>query len=188
MVAGAISVDLAKLSPSTHYNCYMMQSANWNGMPESARLWVYTASRDLTTAECEVVRDALNAFIASWQAHGADLAAAWQLTVSNRVLLIAVDESVQPATGCSIDASVGFLKSLGEQLGACDWFDRNIIMYQAPTSAWQAARLHEFWALRKAGVVQDDTILCDATVRVLGDWNRQGIIAFDQTWHQQMWL
>lgn len=156
-------------------------------MPESARLWVYTASRDLTAAECEVVAEALNGFIASWQAHGADLAAAWQLTVANRVLLIAVDEAQQQATGCAIDASVGMLKSLGEQLGECDWFDRHIIMYQNLSSTWTAARLHEFWALRKAGVVHDDTILCDATVRVLGDWNRQGIIAFDQTWHQQMW-
>lgn len=165
----------------------MMQSANWNAMPDAARLWVYTASRDLSDAECAHVAKSLEAFTASWQAHGKDLAAAWQLTVGRRVLLLAVDESGQQATGCSIDASVAFLKTLGAELGDCDWFDRHIIMYQDATTAWVSARLHAFWALRKAGVVGSETNVCDATLQTLGDWNRQGIAPFDQTWHQHMW-
>jgi hypothetical protein len=165
----------------------MMQSANWNAMPDTARLWVYTASRDLSDDECAQIAESLNAFIASWQAHGTDLNAGWQLTIAHRVLLIAVDETPQAATGCAIDASVAFLKSLGAELGACDWFDRHIIMYQNSGSSWSAARLHAFWALRKAGVVNSETLVCDATVQTLGDWNRHGVAAFDQTWHQEMW-
>lgn len=163
----------------------MIHSSDWKNLPDTARLWTYTASRDLTAQELNRASLAFDAFIEQWQAHGAPLQAGWCFEAGGRVALLAVDESAQSATGCSIDASVAFLKTLGEEFGNLDWFDRHIIMYRNPD--WQAAALHSFWALRKAGVVGSETEVCDTTVRTLGEWRQAGIARFDQTWHQEMW-
>ena len=43
-------------------------------LPDGAKVWMYTANRVLTDAECKSVQTALSAFRASWAAHGSPLA------------------------------------------------------------------------------------------------------------------
>jgi hypothetical protein len=43
-----------------------------------------------------------------WAAHGTSLVSSYQLKY-NRFIILAVDQDVQSATGCSIDASVEFI-------------------------------------------------------------------------------
>lgn len=164
----------------------MMQSVNWEGLSDSARVWVYTASRPLSNTEIAALSNLLNVFVADWAAHGKSLEAGWSLEVDNRVLVLAVDESAHGASGCSIDASVAFLKNVAAEFGDLDWFDRHIIMYQNE-GEWQEARLHHFWALRKAGQIQPHTPLCDTLATNLGEWRRHSIRPFAESWHQEMW-
>jgi hypothetical protein len=51
---------------------------------------------------------ALQAFLENWAAHGTSLVSSYQLKY-NRFIILAVDQDVQSATGCSIDASVEFI-------------------------------------------------------------------------------
>ena len=53
----------------------------------------------------------LDAFLTSWTAHGNDLNAGYEIKYK-RFIIIALDQSTQGATGCSIDASVRFIQEL----------------------------------------------------------------------------
>jgi hypothetical protein len=48
----------------------------------------------------------LQAFLENWAAHGTSLVSL--ISKYNRFIILAVDQDVQSATGCSIDASVEF--------------------------------------------------------------------------------
>jgi hypothetical protein len=51
----------------------------------------------------------LQAFLENWAAHGTSLVSSYQLKY-NRFIILAVDQDVQTATGCSIDSSVEFIQ------------------------------------------------------------------------------
>jgi hypothetical protein len=158
-------------------------------LPDHARLWVYTADRDLTAGEQEAVLQALARFLEGWAAHGAALTAAGAL-LYDRVLLVGLDEHRAGATGCSIDKLVGFVRAQGESLGV-DWFDRHQVVWRQPgEEAWQTTRTAEFWALRKAGVVHGETEVVDPLARTVGEArsDREILVsAFDESWHAEMW-
>lgn len=93
-----------------------------NDFPETAKVWLYQSDRAFTTAEKITIEKQLSDFINEWAAHGTKLKAQGEL-VGDFHIVLAVDERVYGASGCSIDTSVRFIKSLGDQFGI-DFFNR----------------------------------------------------------------
>lgn len=85
-------------------------------LPDSARLWVYGISRPLLADEEVRVLESVDRFLEAWRAHGHPLAAARQW-LYGRFLLVGVDETITPPSGCSIDALVRTLKEIESTLG-----------------------------------------------------------------------
>lgn len=85
-------------------------------LPSSARIWIYQASRPLTPAELTAVEPLLHQFADEWTSHGRTLAAS-AVVLHQQFLVIGLDEAVADASGCSIDASVRFVRSLEDRLG-----------------------------------------------------------------------
>ena len=86
----------------------MVQTAN--NLPDSSRVWVYQSNRAFTDSEVLELKEQLSQFQDGWEAHGKKLNSAIEIYY-NQFLVIFVDESIQEATGCSIDKSVALMKS-----------------------------------------------------------------------------
>lgn len=84
-------------------------------LSQQARVWVYQSDRRLTEAEVLFIKEAAPAFLNEWATHGNPLRASFQL-IENQFLVLAVEESAQAASGCSIDSSVSFIKALEKEL------------------------------------------------------------------------
>ena len=102
--------------------------------PES-RMWFYGLEKPLTAPQAQGLKTLMDDFVGQWEAHGTQLAAAYRL-IGNQCLIIAVDERLQQATGCSIDKSVHLLMEFGQQTGV-DFFNR-ILVFTADNSGIQA--------------------------------------------------
>ena len=85
--------------------------ADIKNMPAHSRVWVYQSDREFTTDEANQLEAQLATFTAGWAAHGNQLAAGAEFRY-RRFIILAVDESQSGASGCSIDSSVRFIKSL----------------------------------------------------------------------------
>ncbi|TGD78037.1 hypothetical protein [Hymenobacter wooponensis] len=88
----------------------------FNQLPASARLWIYQANRPLTEAELAAVQPILQQFAEEWTSHGRSLQASAEI-FHQQFLVIGLDEAIADASGCSIDASVRFVRAIEEQLG-----------------------------------------------------------------------
>jgi hypothetical protein len=88
---------------------------SFDQLPDSARVWIYQASRPLTAAEIVAVQPALARFAEAWTSHGRALQASAAF-LHQQFLVIGLDEAVADASGCSIDASVRFVRELEQQL------------------------------------------------------------------------
>ena len=84
-------------------------------MPDASRVWMFGAQRFLTPDEANHLQAEMSHFVSGWQAHGKDLLAGFWLLLNN-VLVVAVDESKEPPSGCSIDKVFKLLKSQQEKI------------------------------------------------------------------------
>ena len=159
-------------------------------LDDSARVWVHVASRRMTLDEAHIVQAHLDEFVAGWQAHGAPLTAQASV-VHGWMVLLAVDECPQPATGCSIDASVSALKqvaNLHPSMVDLDLFDRMAVLHRSSAETpWKRTTLSTFWAQRKAGLVGDAEQVFDTTVCTLGALKTRGVVPMGTSWHAEMW-
>lgn len=83
----------------------------FNQLPTHARIWIYQSDRALTDSEVDALKPVLTQFVTEWTSHGQTLQASAEI-FHNRFLVIANDEDVNSPSGCSIDASVRFVKQL----------------------------------------------------------------------------
>ncbi|MFM7234693.1 MAG: ABC transporter ATPase [Flavobacteriales bacterium] len=155
-----------------------------NRLADHSRIWLYQAERYLTEEEVELIKQSGQVFMESWTSHGANMDAAIEV-LHQRFIVIALDEQTAPASGCGIDKSVQFVKDLSESM-RLDFFQRTIVLYES-VSGWAESSLHQFWAMRKALIVNDETRVFDTTVRTLGELREKLIVPFHKSWHADMW-
>ena len=149
-------------------------------LPSDARLWVFGASRPLSSDEESTLLHDVDDFLNGWKAHGSPLTAArdWRY---GRLLLVAVDERSMPPSGCSIDAMVQVLKGLEGRLGVT-LVDNAPVWFSSHGEPRWATR-SEFAALAKIGEVGPDTTVFDSSVTRVADV-REGRweVAASETW------
>ena len=82
---------------------------------------IYPASRSFTPKESKVITEKLFDFLATWAAHGKPLSSSFKIE-KNQFIVVCVDEDVEAASGCSIDALGGVMKEIDQefQLGLFD--------------------------------------------------------------------
>ncbi|MCH1478713.1 MAG: hypothetical protein L7U23_01305 [Crocinitomicaceae bacterium] len=101
-------------------------------LPGSSRVWTYLCNRALSSKEVNEVQLELNLFTKSWKAHQKQLNASANI-IYDQYVVFAVDESAAEITGCSIDASVHFMKTLQEKISA-DFFNRMNVLVRVGTA------------------------------------------------------
>ncbi|MEM9389073.1 MAG: hypothetical protein AAGA02_01290 [Bacteroidota bacterium] len=99
----------------------------FNDMPAEARIWIYQSGRQITDIEQLQMGEVAESFIRQWAAHNQPLKGSYTF-IYNYFLVVSVDESYNQASGCSIDASVHFVKALEQQFGI-DYFDRTKVAF-----------------------------------------------------------
>ena len=147
-------------------------------LPDESRVWVYQANRPLLGAEIEQINSFLMNEINAWAAHGAPLNASFEIQF-NQVVIVAVNEDVNQASGCSIDASTRWFKSLGELLQV-DFFDRQIAKIQGEQiSLIPIASVKDF--MLHANLLEQDYIIPPQTAD-LGQYRNQWLQTVRQSW------
>lgn len=96
-------------------------------LPDNSRIWIYISERALTDKEISWLGSATESFLEKWTAHGNALQSSYTVLYKH-ILVIGLNEGVADASGCSIDASVHFVKGLGAELRT-DFFNRNLIPF-----------------------------------------------------------
>ncbi|MCF8408865.1 MAG: hypothetical protein K9G36_07815 [Crocinitomicaceae bacterium] len=96
-------------------------------LPDTSRVWLYVSDRPFDATESNYIQDALSDFTQNkWATHGTKLMASGSVLM-NQLVVLAVDEEVMNASGCSIDSSVRLMKQIGTELKV-DFFNRLFVL------------------------------------------------------------
>ena len=101
--------------------------ANFNDLPETARVWIYQSDKNLNSEQIAFIEEQASEFCAQWAAHGSPLNSAYKV-LHQKFLILAVDEGINAASGCSIDSSVRFVKALEARIDV-NFFNRTQVAF-----------------------------------------------------------
>jgi len=155
---------------------------DFNTLPEESRVWIYQANRSFTDEEITEIESKLNVFIENWTAHGSDLQSGY-LIKYKRFIIIALNQNLNKATGCSIDASVHFIQQLEKDYNV-DLMDKMNVSYkQGDFIAYKT--LLDFKKIAKDKAVSKNTIVFNNLVTNIAELNENWEVPASESWHSR---
>jgi hypothetical protein len=151
-------------------------------LPNTSRVWIYQSNRTFSETEIAEVKADLDVFLNDWTAHGSDLSAGYEMPY-NRFIIIALDQSLAGATGCSIDASVRFIQNL-EKKYSIDLLDKMNVSYkQGEFVAYKT--LLDFKKMAKNKSVSKKTIVFNNLVTNKEEYLNHWEVPAEESWHSR---
>lgn len=148
-------------------------------LSRQARVWVYQSDRKLNDAELSLIEEAAPRFLEGWATHGKPLQASFRL-LHNQFLVLAVDESAQAASGCSIDSSVSFVRALEKELNL-NFMDRSKVAFVLDNQVYLEA-LPQLKSSIAAGKITADTKTFNTLVSNKQELEENWLLAAKDTW------
>ena len=130
-------------------------------MPDDSRIWIYQSNRDFNESEIRIINDKTISFLDNWQAHGKDLECSYSI-IDKRFIIIAVNESVNPIGGCSIDFSLQLIKDISNTIGI-DLLNRLVVNYKLDNKV-ESLSLSEIKNKIKDGDFSPETIIFNTAI------------------------
>ncbi|GGI57431.1 ABC transporter ATPase [Winogradskyella haliclonae] len=155
---------------------------DFDTLPEESRVWIYQANRSFSETEISEIEEKLNVFIQAWTAHGQDLQAGFKI-VYKRFIVIALNQSLNIATGCSIDASVHFIQDL-EKTYNVDLMDKMNVSYKQGEFIAHKS-LIEFKKMAKQKAVSKKTIVFNNLVTNIAEFKENWEVPASESWHNR---
>ena len=154
----------------------------FESLPEESRIWIYQSNRKFSDAEMTEIEEALQAFLKAWAAHGTSLESSYLLKY-NRFIIIAVNQEVQAATGCSIDSSVEFIQSLEKKYDV-DLLDKMNVTFKLGEHVAHKP-LIDFKKMVKDKAVTENTIVFNNLVNNIQEFNESWEVPAADSWHSR---
>lgn len=151
-------------------------------LPDTSRVWIYQANRPFSEQEVLEISLKLQNFVNQWTAHGADLKASFDIKY-NRFITLALDQKMNMATGCSIDASVQFIQQLENEYQV-DLLDKMNVSYkQGEFIAYKT--LTDFRKMAKEKAVSPKTIVFNNLVNNKAEYLSEWEVPASESWHNR---
>ena len=151
---------------------------------DQTRIWIYQSNRLFKTDEITKINSILNGFSKEWATHGNQMASKC-FVVEPCFIIMAVDQSIVAASGCSIDSSVKILKQIEKEFDL-DLFDRLNLSYIDSSGVVQLIKMDEFQNGLKNGVFTADTIVFNNLIDNLPDLNAKWKTKVANSWHANL--
>lgn len=154
----------------------------FENLPEDSKIWIYQSNRKFSDAEFLEIKADVETFLEKWEAHGVSLECSYQLKY-NRFIIIAVNQEIQAATGCSIDSSVKFIQKL-EQKYQVELLDKmNVTFKNGEHIAHKS--LIDFKKMAKEKAVTENTIVFNNLVNTIEEYNDSWEVPAMDSWHSR---
>ena len=158
-----------------------MPAVPFASLPDDARVWVFAAADPVQGPAAETLLARVDQFLSVWSAHGVPLRCArdWR---DDRFLAVGVDQSVEGASGCSIDGMFRALHALEPTLGTT-LLGGGRVYWRGDAGDVQVAD-RETFAARAGGDATRPVF--DTTVTTAGDWRTRFERPLRESWHAQL--
>lgn len=155
---------------------------SFDKLPLNSRVWVYSSNRKFIQKEIISIRKDLENFLSNWTSHNQNLETGFELRY-DRFIIIAVNQEINNASGCSIDNCVRFIKKL-ENKYEVDLLDKMNVIYKQDKHLYHK-KLNEFITMYKNNSVSLDTVVFNNLVNTISEYKFKWEIPVKESWHKR---
>jgi hypothetical protein len=154
----------------------------YKNLSSNSRVWIYQADRVFTEQEIAVISSKAVEFIEQWTRHGDNLKGSFTIKYK-QFLVIAVDESFNDVSGCSIDASVRFVQQLESEL-KIDLMNKMNVSFKDGEHI-NIVKLADFQKFAKEEKITKKTIVFNNMVQTKAAIETEWEVPASQSWHNR---
>ena len=154
----------------------------FSALPEHSRVWIYPSSRAFTAEEKDAIATQMEEFLSQWATHGSPLKTGYDLPYDH-FIVIGLDEAVQGASGCSIDASVRLIQALEQKFNLTLLDKMNVCYRKDETIVY--SNMKDFRKLTKNHAVNQETIVFNKLVVNKGEYEDLWEVPAYNSWHSR---
>ena len=155
---------------------------SFDKLPLNSRVWVYSSNRKFIQKEIISLRKDLENFLSNWTSHNQNLETGFELRY-DRFIIIAVNQEINNASGCSIDNCVRFIKKL-ENKYEVDLLDKMNVIYKQDKHLYHK-KLNEFISMYKNNSVSLNTVVFNDLVNTVGEYKLKWEVPVKESWHNR---
>ena len=148
-------------------------------LSDTSRVWIFQSSKELSEQWSQLISTELTSFLQDWAAHGKDLFASFEIRF-NRFIVIAVDENMAGATGCSIDKMMKEIQSIDLKFNL-NLLERMKVAYRDGKEISEVS-VNDFPALLKSGKATENTMVFNNTVQTISELKTNWETPVSQCW------
>lgn len=149
-------------------------------LSSDSRVWFFIADRPLTAPEEQQLQALMTEFVNGWKSHGSALLAGFELRW-HTLLTVAVDESVESPSGCSIDKVFRLLQDFSSATGI-DFLNRLLLLVPQADGTAQIHNRQTATAAKDRAEISENTPVLDVMHTRLGDFIDKPLQPFREHW------
>lgn len=155
---------------------------DFDTLNDNSRVWVYQSSREFNAEEVKAIEAKLKDFVNEWTRHGDDLRASFEIKY-NHFIILAVDESFNQVSGCSIDASTHVFKQFENEF--------KVELLNKLNTAFKhgehvnVVTLADFQKYVKEDRIHPDTLVFNNMVQSKADLKTLWEVPANRSWHSR---
>lgn len=156
----------------------------FENLADHSRIWIYQADRNLSKDDQDHIAARMNQFIPGWAAHGNELYGGFEIR-EDHFLVVGVDESKSPPSGCSIDKLVRQIQMIGDEL-EIDFFNRLNIAYVNQQGEINLVDMQTFKEKLKRDEISRSTLVFNNLLEVKSDLKDRWKTPVANSWHKNL--
>lgn len=148
--------------------------------PDESRVWIYQADRPFDEEDIVPINLDIDRFCKQWTSHNNDLRALGGV-MHDQFIVLVVDETQAATSGCSIDKSIAFVKSLEQKYGR-KLLERDKVAWLDENEQIRTIPLSELKAAVSEGKINFQTRVFDNLVANRRDFIRKWTVPLGESW------
>ncbi|MFL2610712.1 MAG: ABC transporter ATPase [Flavobacteriaceae bacterium] len=127
----------------------------FKSLPKNSRIWIFPSSKEIDIHKKSKIKERLVKFISDWTSHNKNIQAGFELPY-NRFIVIALNQNLQNASGCSIDSLMNIIQIFEKEFDLI-LLDRMNVLYRDKNRKIEYLTLKDFVKMVKYKSINSST-------------------------------
>ena len=155
----------------------------FKSLPKNSRIWIFPSSEEIDFKKKGKIKERLIKFISDWTSHNKNLQASFELPY-NRFIVVALNENLQNASGCSIDSLMNLIQIFEKKFNLI-LLDRMNVLYRDKTKKIEYATLKDFVKMVKSKSINSTTTVFNNLVINKEEYLNLWEVPAINSWHSR---
>ena len=158
---------------------------SFNEICDSSRIWIFQSDLKIENNKIELIKNDLEKFLIQWSSHGKELQFSYEIK-HNLFIIIAVDSSINNATGCSVDSLTNFILKIQEN-NNINFFNRLSVAYNIDNEI-KLNSLSDIKEMIKDKKFSPETIVYNNLVKTKKEYINDWKVPALKSWHKNLFI